>query len=487
MAEGRRREYELLDRIRDGRPMNGRERLELIVRLSVPSILAQLSVIIMFYIDVSMVGSLGAAASATIGLVETTGWLFGGLCSSAAIGFSVQVAHRIGAGDYAGARAVLRQGLVATTCFGLLIAAVGCAISGPLPVWLGGTESITADATRYFRIFALSLPLLQLNYLASGMLRSSGNMRVPRALNLLMCVLDVVFNALLIFPTRDCTLGGLTLTIPGAGLGVVGAALGTASAEGVTALLMTTYLCRRSPELALTQERGSFRPTRATLREALRTGIPIGGEHAVMCGAQILSTVIVAPLGNAAIAANSFAVTAESLCYMPGYGIGDAATTLVGQCKGARRVDLMRRFGRMTVWLGMAVMAFMGAVMYAAAPTILGIMTPDAEIRRLGTEVLRIAAFAEPMFAASIVAYGAFVGTGDTIVPSCMNFFSMWCVRLPLAALLVSYLGLKGVWIAMCIELCFRGTIFLVRLLRGRWLQAAAVAAESAAKAPRSA
>ena len=473
MAGRRRREYELLDRIRDGRPMNGRERLDLIVRLSIPSILAQLSVIIMFYIDVSMVGSLGAAASATIGLVETTGWLFGGLCSAAAVGFSVQASHRIGAGDFAGARAVLRQGLVATTCFGLLIAAVGYAISGPLPGWLGGTESITGDATRYFRIFALSLPLLQLNYLSGGMLRSSGNMRVPSALHILMCVLDVLFNALLIFPTRSCEVAGIPLTLPGAGLGVVGAALGTAAAEGVTALLMTVYLCRRSPELALTQERGSFRPTRATLREALHTGLPMGGEHAVMCGAQILSTVIVAPLGNVAIAANSFAITAESLCYMPGYGLGDAATTLVGQCKGAARPDLMRRFGRMTVWLGMAVMAVMGAVMYAAAPAILGIMTPDLEIRELGAGVLRIAAFAEPMFAASIVAYGAFVGTGDTIVPSCMNFFSMWCVRLPLAALLVRSYGLRGVWIAMCIELCFRGTIFLVRLLRDKWLKVA--------------
>lgn len=477
MSNRRRREYELLERIRDGRPMSGRERLDLIVRLSIPSILAQLSVIIMFYIDVSMVGSLGAEASATIGLVETTGWLFGGLCSAAAIGFSVQASHRIGAGDFAGARAVLRQGLTATSCFGLLIAAVGCAISGPLPGWLGGNEAIAGDATRYFRIFALSLPMLQLNYFSGSMLRSSGNMRVPSMLHILMCVLDVLFNALLIFPTRECTVAGLQLTVPGAGLGVVGAALGTASAEAVTALLMTGYLCRRSPELAIHRERGSFRPTRKCLREALRTGIPMGGEHAVMCSAQILTTVIVAPLGNVAIAAHSFAITAESLCYMPGYGLGDAATTLIGQCKGAQRRDLMRRFGRTTVWLGMAVMAVMGAVMYAAAPTILSIMTPDAEIRTLGAGVLRIAAFAEPMFAASIVAYGAFVGTGDTIVPSCMNFFSMWCVRLPLAALLVRSYGLRGAWIAMSIELCFRGTIFLVRLLRERWLKSVPEAA----------
>ncbi len=471
MTHGRKREYELLDRVRDGRPMNRCERLDLIVRLSIPSILAQLSVIVMLYIDASMVGSLGADASASIGLVSTTTWLFSGLCSAAAVGFSVQAAHRIGAGDYAGARSVLRQGFVATLFFGATVAAVGCAISGPLPVWLGGNDSITADASRYFRIFALSLPLLQLNYLSGGMLRCSGNMRVPSMLSVIMCVLDVVFNALLIFPTRTCMVAELSFTLPGADLGVAGAALGTAAAEAVTALAMTAYLWFRSPELALYREHGRFRPTVRCLREALRTGLPVGGERVIMCGAQILTTVIVAPLGSAAIAANAFAITAESLCYMPGYGIGEAATTLVGQCKGAGRPDLMRRFARMTVWLGMGVIAFMGWVMYVAAPAMMGVMSPDPEIRELGTAVLRIAAFSEPMYAASIVAYGAFVGTGDTVVPSCMNFLSIWVVRLPLAAWLTPRYGLQGVWIAMCIELCFRGTIFLVRLLRDRWLK----------------
>ena len=101
----------------------------------------------------------------------------------------------------------------------------------------------------------------------------------------------------------------------------------------------------------------------------------------------------------------------------------------------------------------------------------MGIMTPVQEIKDLGVSVLRIEAFAEPMYAASIVAYCAFIGTGDTLIPSCMNFFSIWVVRLTLAALLAPVLGLKGVWIAMCIELCFRGAIFLYRLFRGRWLE----------------
>ena len=75
------------------------------------------------------------------------------------------------------------------------------------------------------------------------------------------------------------------------------------------------------------------------------------------------------------------------------------------------------------------------------------------------------------MFAASIVAYGVMVGVGDTIVPAIMNFSSIWLVRVPLAALMVGSMGLDGVWLAMCIELCFRGGIFLWRLLSGAWLR----------------
>ena len=108
--------------------------------------------------------------------------------------------------------------------------------------------------------------------------------------------------------------------------------------------------------------------------------------------------------------------------------------------------------------------------MYAAAPQIIGVMTPVEEIRTLGIEILRIEAFAEPMFAASIVAYGIFVGVGNTFVPSLMNFGSIWGVRLTLAAWLAPTMGLRGVWLAMCIELCFRGVIFLARLWGSDWI-----------------
>ncbi|MCM1312856.1 MAG: MATE family efflux transporter [Bacteroides sp.] len=443
------------------------DQLRLMALLSLPSILAQVSSIIMQYIDAAMVGSLGAEASASIGIVSTTTWLFWGLCSAVVSGFSVQVAQYTGAKKKDRAQTVIRQALTSTMLFSAVLAVFGCSISGSLPLWLGGEEAIHHDATAYFFIFSLGLPAYQLGYLSGAVLRCSGNMFVPGMLNAAMCVLDVIFNALLIFPTRE--IGGIT--VYGAGLGVTGAAMGTVLAELLVGITMFWYMWKRSPQLNMSVSSGSFIPQHATLKKASRIGLPMAAEHAVMCGAQILGTVIVAPLGTVAIAANAFAITAESLCYMPGYGIGEAATTLVGQSIGASRRDLAQRFAGISVWSGMAVMSVMGIVMYLVAPQMMTFFTPDVSVHELGVSILRIEAWAEPMFAASIVSYGAFVGAGDTLIPCFMNLGSIWAVRLSLAAILAPMYGLTGVWVAMCVELCFRGAIFLWRLYSGAWLR----------------
>jgi Na+-driven multidrug efflux pump len=156
---------------------------------------------------------------------------------------------------------------------------------------------------------------------------------------------------------------------------------------------------------------------------------------------------------------------------MPGYGIGEAATTLVGQSYGAGRLRLTRHFAWMTTLLGIGVMTVMGVVMYVAAPLMMASLTPDAAVRLLGTECLRIEAWAEPMFAASIVGMSVFIGAGNTVVASLMNLFSMWAVRVTLAALLAPRYGLHGVWFAMAVELTFRGLLFLARMKWGRWME----------------
>ena len=444
----------LLSYIREGRTMTQREKLWLIVSLSIPSILAQISATVMFFIDASMVGHLGAKASAAIGLVESTGWLMGGLASAANMGFSVQVAHFIGANDFEAARRVLRQSLVCCMIWALLISLTSVLIAPFLPYWLGGTEEIAHDASIYFAIFGFSGIFFQMEGLAGSMLKCSGNMKIPSVLNIGMCVMDVGFNYLFIYILK---------------LGVMGAAIGTGVAMLITAALMMYFLMVKSKMLSLIGRPGSFKPKEDTVRTAIKIGAPMGLQHMLMGGAYVVSTLIVAPLGTIAIAAHSLAITVESLCYMPGYGIAEAATTLVGQGIGAGQKVLTRSFAYMSVGLGIAVMTFMGILMWIFAPELMSIMSPVEEVIAQGTQVLRIEAWAEPMFAAAIVTNGVFIGAGDTMIPAAMSLCSMWFVRLTLAATLAPRYGLKGVWTAMAVELFFRGSMFIVRLFKGGW------------------
>ena len=446
----------LLAFIRNGQPLTMGDKLNLIIGLSIPSILAQITSVMMFFIDQAMVGRIGVEASAACGLVESSTWLFGSLTSAVSMGFSVQVAHFIGANDFVKARSVFRHGLKCALLLSVVIGILGILISNRLPYWLGGNADIASDATTYFMVFMCVMPFFQLSNLSGAMLKCSGNMRIPSIMSIAMCVMDVIFNYILIFIFH---------------LGVLGVALGTATAIIIGGSIQAYFAIFRSEILSLRIDKIHEKFNWQYVKNAVKISLPMAAQHMLMSGAQIVSTMIVAPLGNIAIAANTFAITAESLCYMPGYGIGEAATTLVGQSMGANRHDLCRSFARMTIFSGMIVMAVMGFVMYLTATQLMGLMTPVEAIRDLGAQCLRIEAFAEPFFAASIVTYSVCVGAGDTLKPAIINLLSMWCVRLTVAALLAKDYGLTGVWMAMALELTFRGTMFLIRLYRGKWMK----------------
>lgn len=419
--------------------------LRLVWQLSLPAILTQITTIAMQYIDSAMVGALGADASAAIGLVASSTWLFGGVTTAVSAGFSVQVAHRIGAGEDTEARTVVRHGLAAALTLAALLALLGLGICRQLPYWLGGGAEICADASAYFLTFSLMLPFSQLNSLTAGFLQCAGDMVTPSVLNAVMCGLDVVCNALLI-----------------PHFGVLGAGMGTALACALVSLAMAWCCCVRNAQLRLRRgEAHAFRPE--ILKKAFRIGAPVAVQEIAMNGAMVASTMILAPLGAAAIAANSFAVTAESLCYMPGYGVGSAATTLVGRSVGAGDAAQARRYGNICTALGGALMGCTGLLMMIFCPFVFRLLTPVAEVRTLAAQALRIGLLAEPLFGVSIAAAGALRGAGDTLVPSLLNLGSIWIVRLGLSLLLVGKLGLRGMWIAMAIELCVRGALMLWR------------------------
>lgn len=446
---------ELLSSLRNNENLSFKNQLLLIVKLSVPSILGQLSSIIMSYIDASMVGHIGTDEAAAIGLVASSTWLYMGFCYAAALGFTVQAAHLIGAKKEKDARNLLKISFVSTIAFSVFMMIIGLLLTPILPSWLGCDEEILKDAGMYFFVFCLSVPIIQLNDLSSEMLISAGEMKIPSILQVFMAVLNISLNYLFIFVMK---------------MGVFGAAFSTLISRLIVTILLLFFLLKKSPILSF-RKGEKFVFDFEYIKKAFKIALPIVFEQIIMSGGYIAYTKIVAPLGKIALASNSLAITAESLCYMPAHGLGSAASTLCGQSFGAKRKDLTYRFGWLTTILGMILMFFVSVLMFIFSPQMIGFLSPDLQIRKLGAKILRIEAFCEPFYGASIVSNGALRGTGDTFVPSLFKFFSMWGIRIPLAYFLSTRYGLEGVWAAMSFELCIRGILHLIRLKGKKWIK----------------
>ena len=456
---------EMSTAMREGRAIGRRDQLILVLSLSIPAILEQLVGTAMSYIDTAMVGSIGYEATAAIGVVASTTWLIGGISGSVALGFSVQVAQLLGAGKERNARSVVVESILFNVIFGLFMAAVAYAIGYRLPSWLGADPSIQADATSYFQIYALFIPFSLAAAIFSSHLRCSGNILLPSLMNIGMCILDVIFNFIFIYPTRRIG----PITVWGAGLGVRGAAIGTGLATAVVGIILLSVTVKGRSQLKLRGD-AEWRFSRACLMNMLKLGTPSALERVTISLAQILMTAVVASMGAVSVAANYVAVQTEGICYLPAYGISSAATAMVGQSIGAGRKDMAKRFASISIILAVTLVLITSILLFAFAPALVGLLTKEPDVIALGAKVLRIVAFAEPLFALSIVVTGALRGAGDSKGPFIISVVTMWGIRVLSVLLFTRSLGVVGVWLSMTVELMARGVIFFIRFIRGRWL-----------------
>lgn len=266
---------------------------------------------------------------------------------------------------------------------GLAAAAFGVGISRFLPGWLGADTALQANASAYFAIWSASLPFIMAMGTYAAMLRSTGDALTPGLISIFTCVLDIIFNFFLINPTREMTVFGPEPHGLGSGLGRTGrstghgacqrcgryAGVGRSAAAGRPAVHPQARLLAHYPRLSAQRVEGRRTAGSRARRPVLGTGA--AGAHRVR-------------LGTTAIAANSLGVSAESLCYMAGYGIQDAALALVGQAVGANRRDMAKRFAWLCTAMGMGIMALTGVGLYVFAPHLMGIFTADAAVIALG-------------------------------------------------------------------------------------------------------
>lgn len=447
-------------------------------RLAWPTVLEQLLIMVVQYVDTAMVGSLGKNATAAIAVTSSFTWLVNGIFSGISLGFGVPVGRYIGAGKPDQARAVIRQAVLTIFGFGILATLIMQFLAPHLPAWLGAEEAIRADASSYLTcVSAVYLFSLSIN-VCSNILRCVGDTRTPLIFNIATNLINVVLNTLLIYDTRTVNLFGLRFTMWGAGWGVTGAAIATAIATAFSGVMLLTALFRPSFPVSI-RLKDRFRFDKAIFKDMVRLGSPVTFERVTISLGQVALTAMVTAIGTAELAAHSLATTAESITYMPAFGFSAAATTLIAQSMGANRPELAKRFSRYCILGAVALMTAMGCVLFFGGQFLVSLFTPDAEVVSLGGEVLRIEALAQPFFAISMVVSGIMRGARQTRITFVIAAVGMWIVRIPLAFLLLrtTDLGLTCAWIAMASDLCVRGLIALFYYKKGNWAQQVGITA----------
>ncbi len=445
-----------------------RAALKTIVLLAWPTVLEQVLMTAVSYVDSAMVGRIGARATAAVGITATVNWLVGSSISALSIGFLAYISKEIGARRPENARRAAAQASLVTLIVGIAATIVSLALSGRIPVWMRAAPDILDDARRYFFITYAPMLFRTASIMFGTCLRAAGDTRTPLRVNLMMNLVNVAFNFLLIYPGRTASLLGTRAFIPGAGLGVTGAALATALSFVVGGAGMAMALLRHP----LLSPRGlSLKPNGEILRPCLRVALPCGLQRFGTNFGFVIFASMINSLGTVATAAHSIANTAESAFYIPGYGMQTAAATLAGNCYGAKDQARMKRLTRMLIALEVALMLLSGAALLLGAEALMGVFTRDEQVIALGARVLRMVAVSEPIYGVAVILEGIFQGVGDTRSAFIFNILCMWGVRILGTWVALTFFGggLTAAWGCMIAHNALLGALLTMRYLRGRW------------------
>ena len=442
--------------------------LFMILSLAWPTMLEQLMQTAVQYIDTAMVGSLGTQATAAVGATTTVNWLLGSSIAALGVGFLSFIAQALGAGEKERARRAVSQAVLAVLVTGVLFTALTLSLSGMVPVWMQVDEHIRPMASKYF--FILYLPMLPrtASIIFGTVLRAAGDTKTPMKVGVLVNLINIVLNFLLIYPTRTISMLGLSMTMPGAGWGVLGAAAASAAAFTAGGIVITVVLWRH-PEVS---PRGqSIKPDVQILRPCLKVALPNMLQRFGTSLGYVAFASMINSLGEISTAAHTIANTVESLFYIPGYGMQTAAATLAGNAYGARDAGKMKSLAKRMIPLEIGLMIVSGGALFLAAPALMSLFSTSEEVIGLGATVLRMVAVSEPFYGFSIIIEGMMMGVGKTKTPFVYNILGMWCVRIVgtfLCTQMFGY-GLISAWACMIGHNLLMFVLFLFCYIRGSW------------------
>lgn len=426
------------------RETDSREILRMLITLSIPTVLEEILHTLLQYVDTAMVGRLGEQATAAVSVTTTITWLINSISGAAGVAVLAMISRAVGSGDEKRIKKISEQALLLTVVFGAATGGISIVLSPHIPVWMGAEEAIWKPASVYFTIVSVPMVFRSAGIILAAAIRGTKDTRTPMFISIGSNLLNAVLNYLLIYT---------------AGLGVTGAALASAVSYTVSGVFM--FAAYRKKE-KLYWEWKSFRADRQILKECADIGLPVLGTSMASCMGYVVFAGLVSGMGTTIFAAHSIAVTAETIFYIPGYGLRTATSTLVGISLGENNREKLGTVSKLSIALTVGMMFLSGVLLYFVSYPLMCLFTPVEEVAALGAAMLRLVAFSEPFFGLMIVLEGIFYGMGRTRYAFLSETGSRWGIRILFTFLCVTVwkLDLRAVWYCMIADNVCKALLF---------------------------
>jgi len=435
--------------------------LPAVLTLAAPVIAQSLLQVLIGTVDLKMVGALGGDAIAAVGLGRQVIMIIMILVMAISTDAAALVARNIGKGDQRAAAKAAGDSFTLVWIFALVMTVVGIMTARQTLQALGATEDVMGLSLDYMKIFYLSIVFFLSNFMARSIFQGAGDTRTPLFIDIIMNIVNVVFNYLFIY--------GVWIFPE---MGVAGAAMGSAIARFVGSVLGWGALLSGRFALRLTS-RDLFSFNRQGMARILGIGIPAAFQGLARNISNIVMVAMLARTTAEMMAISAFTVgnNINQYALMPGLAVGTAAAALTGINLGANDARRAEQSGWAAAGIGAGIMGFFGIISLIFAPWLLAFFGDDPGMIAVGVVFVRVVAISEPFHALGIILSRSMQGAGYTVWPFIATTFSWVVIRVPLAWFLAFGVNWQstGIWIALSATYILSGILAVVLYRRGSW------------------
>ena len=404
-----------------------------IIILAIPTICEEILSTLLQYVDTAMVGHLGEEATAAVSTTTTIGWLIGGFLHSIGVALLAMMSKSVGEGNEEKLKKLAGQAVILVIGSGLLVGVLALSLARYIPFWMGADASVRPDAYKYFFIINIPMIFRAAALIFGSCIRATLDTKSPMIVNVIANVFNIILDWVFIYVLD---------------MGVTGAAYATAICYTIAGTLMFIVFINKK-KLGLTKD--SIKADKGLLSEIGKVALPAAGTRATASLGYVVFAGLVSGMGTSIFAAHSIAVNAETIFYIPGFGISSATSALIGVAYGERNLDRIKKIMKLSTIITIGVMLINGIILYVCALPLMKVFTSSINAATLGAKMLKIVAFTEPFFGLMIAMQGVFYGLGKTGQVFIIETFSMWGIRIIFTILCVKlwHTGLTEVWYCM--------------------------------------